>query len=855
MCDKFYPPECTVPDSVHDKVAKAAGKFGVKQGAKRAASKVGSMIGAGAKKAGPKIGGVVIDWLWPADTSEGICDCELKCDPPGGRKPPSQQCPPGHETSGACSAGAEAEGEVITPGDPNEKLGPVGVGTSRFVRGSVELSYTVLFENVPTASAPAQEVIVTDDLDADLDWTTLQLGEIAFGSYLSTESQGRSSGHTTVPLRDSNYVVDIIVQLDPGSGRLQWRLRTIDPLTNDLPVDATAGFLPPNDATGRGEGHVSFTVRPRTGRPSGTQITNAASIVFDTNPPISTNIWLNTLDATPPSSSVVSVVSLPGQSAVRVTWSGSDGANESGLRDYTVYASDDGETYAPWLSDTTLTSAAFAVQCGRTYSFYTTARDNVENVEDPPENPDQSIATGADTDADSVCDAQDNCPLVPNLSQVDTDGDSVGDACDTNPTFRVSSNPADQPDFASIQTAVNTATQSGTTIEIRSGSGPYGPVVVDSNKVFTFLGVPGQGEIVVDGGPSGTAFDLRSTAGNVAIVIRGVTVRGHDGIRSLVATDLSDLRFTGIGGTALDLLAGSHRVRRITMDSTVANGVHLASGAQLSLEMGRFEGLTGVGLRSAGTATLVNVLIVQGAQDGIVLEAGGSFDMRYATVADNAGVGLTKSGSGAVSVTSSILYGNTGGDLIGAPCSVASWSDTLSPDCSASNNNISAAPTFGAGYHLVGSSPCLDHGPDPAAYIGLPRTDLDGNLRLRDFDGNGVAQGDIGAFEATNPDLTPGEVSGVRWSNKTTVGWSPLAGAVEYHVYRSETPLSYGNFGICADVLDPARTDLTLTEPGTPLGGTAWFYLITGEDSQSREGTLGFAAGAERSNFPSAACP
>ncbi len=34
-----------------------------------------------------------------------------------------------------------------------------------------------------------------------------------------------------------------------------------------------------------------------------------------------------------------------------------------------------------------------------------------------------------------------------------------------------------------------------------------------------------------------------------------------------------------------------------------------------------------------------------------------------------------------------------------------------------------------------------------------------------------------------------------------------------------------------------------------PSSGAAWFFLVTGEDGQGQEGTLGFAEGAERSNF------
>jgi len=39
-----------------------------------------------------------------------------------------------------------------------------------------------------------------------------------------------------------------------------------------------------------------------------------------------------------------------------------------------------------------------------------------------------------DTDGDTVADTDDNCPLVPNLSQTNSDSDSYGDACDNCPT-------------------------------------------------------------------------------------------------------------------------------------------------------------------------------------------------------------------------------------------------------------------------------------------------------------------------------------------------------------------------------------------------------------------------------------
>src|SRR6267143_6760196 len=62
-----------------------------------------------------------------------------------------------------------------------------------------------------------------------------------------------------------------------------------------------------------------------------------------------------------------------------VAWSGTDVG--SGIRDFTVFVSDNGGPFVAWLTNTPTTSATFPGQLGHSYAFYSIARDIVGNVE------------------------------------------------------------------------------------------------------------------------------------------------------------------------------------------------------------------------------------------------------------------------------------------------------------------------------------------------------------------------------------------------------------------------------------------------------------------------------------------
>ena len=152
------------------------------------------------------------------------------------------------------------------------------------------------------------------ELSNQLDWATLRFEEVAFGNTVLAISDAGNSFQTQVLQPDYRYpltttwLVGIAGQFNADTGALGWTFRTLDPQTGLLPNDVEAGFLPPNDASGRGEGHVTFSVELRPNLAVGTLITNQASIVFDTNEAIVTNVYSNTIQALP---SAIPTIYLP----------------------------------------------------------------------------------------------------------------------------------------------------------------------------------------------------------------------------------------------------------------------------------------------------------------------------------------------------------------------------------------------------------------------------------------------------------------------------------------------------------------------------------------------------------------
>lgn len=316
------------------------------------------------------------------------CTCySLNCKPP---------CQVG------CGGGAS---QTVTSFDPNDKLAPAGYGEAAFVQLGDTLVYEVMFENKSDATAPARLVTITDTLDPNLDLNTFELFEIAFANITLTVPPGLDHYETRIALIGSNSlpvcpevqgleqvrvnwstpctVVDVQAGLDYATRQATVTLPALDPLTGWYPEDPLVGLLPPEDGTARGQGHVTYLVSTHGTLPTGTQITNRASIVFDYNDPIDTPQVFNTIDSGAPSSQMTALPTEVGR-VFLVQWSGADDAGGVGISDFDVSVSANGIEWTPWLLGTTATKAWFIGEWGQTYSFRVLARDWVGNEEPVP---------------------------------------------------------------------------------------------------------------------------------------------------------------------------------------------------------------------------------------------------------------------------------------------------------------------------------------------------------------------------------------------------------------------------------------------------------------------------------------
>jgi hypothetical protein len=170
--------------------------------------------------------------------------------------------------------------------DPNEIVGPEGTGEQRFIEPEELLDYTIYFENVSTATAPARFVSIDNPLDSNFRLQDFYLTSLAFGDTLF-EFEPTNSLNTTLALgpKYNNKNLNIVAGIDVIGSRAIWRLSTVEPTTGALVMSPFDGFLPPNDSTNIGQGYVTYTIRANEETPPNTVYFKIKLILFSMEMP------------------------------------------------------------------------------------------------------------------------------------------------------------------------------------------------------------------------------------------------------------------------------------------------------------------------------------------------------------------------------------------------------------------------------------------------------------------------------------------------------------------------------------------------------------------------------------------
>jgi len=310
--------------------------------------------------------------------------------------------------------------------DPNEIIGPSGYTTENYSLKNGSYSYTIFFENFATATAPAQEVVIIDTLNPLVyDFNNFSFSQVSFGDSMVVPVSGQREFTKDVDLRPAkNIILRIDAKLDTISGVIKWHFLSLDPVNLNLTEDPAEGFLPPNVTSPEGEGSVSYNVGLKASLVHGTPVKAKASIVFDMNPAIATNEWLNTLDMALPQSNILPLNSVINDTVFELHWTGTDAG--SGIRNYTIFVSENDSDFVAWKSYTPETSAFFTGHFGSNYKFYSIAYDSLGLTELIPSLPDAEtqLQLSVDDKSQNPCSlnifpnpANDGAKIVFNLTE------------------------------------------------------------------------------------------------------------------------------------------------------------------------------------------------------------------------------------------------------------------------------------------------------------------------------------------------------------------------------------------------------------------------------------------------------
>ena len=287
--------------------------------------------------------------------------------------------------------------------DPNEMVGPDGYDdNAHYIKPIHNMAYTITYENKSTATAPAHEVFVKDQLDTSkFDLSTFGFSSFGWANQSwSVGGSGTKEFTRNIPytVKDTEIMVRVSGAFDEKTGEVNWSMVSLKKNGDEI-EDPDLGYLLPNNDNRDGEGFVSFNIEHKPNPANGSTISNKAVIVFDANAPIETNTYVNTFDTDYPTSKVTKAER--SGSDIIISFEGSDAT--SGIASYDLYIYKNGAE--PELLAAGVTGNQYTMKDAGddNYSFCSIATDNVGWNEPKDLTPEatgiQAIKTGTDGEA------------------------------------------------------------------------------------------------------------------------------------------------------------------------------------------------------------------------------------------------------------------------------------------------------------------------------------------------------------------------------------------------------------------------------------------------------------------------
>ena len=250
---------------------------------------------------------------------------------------------------------------------------------NHFINNYSPQNYSIGFENISTATAPAQHVWVTDTFNiAKFYYLGFTITGFTIGDSAYRLTAFRNTITKDVWLKSRNDLkVRFTGVFDTARGIMRCDFHTIDTSGKLWDESSADGFLPPDMDGITGTGTVFLSIPAKNLNTLDT-FKNVAHIYFDNNPPITTNQWINTVDTTAPTGSILNSIRINDTTVKLVVHHDDIGSGFSYNEFYLKGASD---TVFRNIGTSLADSVLFTGLLNQSYQLYSVAVDNVGNVQ------------------------------------------------------------------------------------------------------------------------------------------------------------------------------------------------------------------------------------------------------------------------------------------------------------------------------------------------------------------------------------------------------------------------------------------------------------------------------------------